>query len=436
MKLLNRIQNIPCQNIKFFNCRFTDNGQRDIINGGTENTNGHGCDCFGGGDETVFDGCYFARNAGAGVVQKGNGFVSVGMVINNCLFEHMIPTEATPSGGHGIELGTTNGRNQRGYKITNNTIRYNNGTGIFAPFLNGGNMSNNAVYGNNIGVRLSEVDHIDICNNTVCGNFSFNYIIGFSDNVNNRNASINIRGGLVSGVWNPAGPLLKDINNISFTGEFNGETNQITGANHGLVDRDCVSLRGDAPGTLEERQYYYVKVVDENTFELTRTPHLENDIAAPSIEFDASGSCTVSTNHTSSNFRSYQSINDILIEGTTFYPGHDRRGCLMHGNRIKIKNARFFQFTRAALQLRGTVLLEDVLFQDYDLDGGANSWSPIMGRDGTRLTMNRVEFLNTESNAPSAIRLEGDATLKHSSTISQGFNVVVNNLGTGTVEES
>ena len=425
-----------CDGTKFYNCVMSDNGQRDFSNGGDENANGHGVDSFDGGNEIVIDGCTLSRNAGAGFVQKGSDDLSTGITITNSLIEDNRGTQSAPTGGHGIELGTDGSYNQRSYRITGNTIRNNNASGVFhhGGFMN--TFRDNLIYGNDIGVNIQNTASydLDLCSNTIVGNFQFNLIIGVTDSVSTSNRHINVTGGTISGLFNPAGQNLNQVPNISVTGTFDESDNTIAATAHGLSDGDCVSIReiasGALPAELAESTYYYVISSSANEFKIS------DQIDGTEIDFtdDGAGTATFSTNHTEWTCRTYQQMNDITFDGVRFFPGYNQNGVNLFGDKIKVKNSRFINFKRIALRMEGTGVVEDCVIENYDNDSAGASWAAVVLGGDADVIMNRNEFDNEAGLVgTTAILLEDSADVLITNHNYENYTVTTNNTGTGTI---
>ena len=163
--------------------------------------------------------------------------------------------------------------------------------------------------------------------------------------------------------------------------------------------------------------------------------------SGPVITAAASESFTVSTIHTEWTFRSFQQINDMLVDGVSFYPGYNRNGVNFFGDRIRVKNSTFRKFKRVAVRFEGkSSVLEDCVIQEYDNDNSdtlGTTWAAVILGGDAAVIMNRVVFDNEPSLlGTTAVVLEDTASLNHSYLEFENYTATVTNTGTGTTVDN
>ena len=430
--------NKPTRVVTFNMCEFIDNGLRDISKGGSEDTSGVGVSLFDGGSEYIFDKCYFARNAGSGVSQKGSNDFSHGCTFRDCVVEDNLPTNDTPNGGHGYELGTGSGYNQRNLRIIGGMIRRNRADGIFCHGADGLVVSETTIVENgNVGFRAQTgtVSDIDLIGNTIAGNFFANVLIGNSGTTVGKDYGINIIGGQVSGVYNPSRDSPRDIPLVTETVTFDNTTNTINAVGHGFSDRDCISFRdGTLPDELEEKKFYFVTNALTDSFQICEFGHGDDTNGTP-IEFtdDGSGTITASTIHTEWTMINYLDASDMLYKGVRFYPGWNNNGVRASGDFNHFENCRFFKFVRESLRIAGAgSTIEKCSFYDFE-DTGVASYAAIVIEDDADVYARELKFGSPVDPAQAtAIRLQDNASLTYKRIDFADYNTQINNVGTGS----
>ena len=412
-----------CDGMSFVQCHAYNNGLRDYIAGGFEDSNGNGWDLYTGGYRFKLIDCHSYENYGSGFNLKGGGGGSIPIqgegIFIGCEASRNLSVQT--SAVHGFEIGTNGDVGASILKFIGCICSDNDGDGI--AVLGGYGMTfRDCIVTKNkqYGIRMSTSSDITVDGCSFFRNSYWGAVVGYTNNAAYTSKRIKFRNCEFSSSYDPflaASSTMWSAAQEQKVFTADPSNNTFTSTSHGFSDSDVVRLwtyTGTMPSGVTAAGQYWVINSTPNTFELAATRY------ASGIDITSSGTGTrYATRDSELALRVYTDSADVTVEECSFSNHYSSLGHVyLTGKRCRVIRSRFYKGNTTALTVgNGTSQIQSCYFKDPDLTGSTTIG--VVAVAGGSADVIDCEFERTGGASGTAVRFYNGSTLNRFEKITQ-----------------